>query len=152
MKPLLYDYYANTLNPIYDKRNFDEIDGYAMPFAQFQKRNFDEIDAFAMPVFPQKRAHKRLQLHSADRFPSSAAAAARSPDFNEIDRSTYSDFMKRMYNEDRASSAVTASKRNFDEIDRYAMPRLILQNTLKRKNEAGNKVKKSVSDTNITSQ
>lgn len=25
-KPLLYDYYANTLNPIIDRRSFDEID------------------------------------------------------------------------------------------------------------------------------
>lgn len=28
--PLLYEYYANTLNPIIDKRNFDEIDRLGM--------------------------------------------------------------------------------------------------------------------------
>lgn len=27
-KPLLYEYYANTLNPIIDRRNFDEIDNH----------------------------------------------------------------------------------------------------------------------------
>lgn len=27
-KPLLYDYFANTLNPIIDRRNFEEIDGH----------------------------------------------------------------------------------------------------------------------------
>lgn len=29
-KPLLYEYYSNTLNPIIDKRNFDEIDRMGM--------------------------------------------------------------------------------------------------------------------------
>lgn len=193
-KPLLYDYYANTLNPIYDKRtveeadrpndikrsqfdqidryampfymnkrselkntehesgdrlskrNFDEIDRFAMPMLHFKqpKRNFDEIDAFAMPL---KLAHARKMNQIAKRPYHSTTFDANypsnTPDFNEIDRSSYTDFVKRYMDEDRASSAVV-SKRNFDEIDRFAMPHLFLQNSLKRKNGAGNMVKKSV--------
>lgn len=121
------------------------------------KRNFDEIDAFAMPDYPQKRSFPSAMSHhgavQSKRTPlpikTNDKSSIYSPNFNEIDQSTYSDFMKRMYNDDRASSAALATaKRNFDEIDRFAMPRLILQNTLKRKIEAGNKVKKSITEPN----
>lgn len=59
-RTLLYNYYARGLAPMYDKRNFDEIDRYStfggkrnydfMDLNDHQnavKRNFDEIDRYA---------------------------------------------------------------------------------------------------------
>lgn len=59
-RTLLYNYYARGLAPMYDKRNFDEIDRYStfggkrnydfMDLNDRQnavKRNFDEIDRYA---------------------------------------------------------------------------------------------------------
>lgn len=43
--------------------------------------------------------------------------------FNEIDRSAYTDFMKRYFDDDRMASDVT--KRNFDEIDRFGFDDLL---------------------------
>lgn len=88
-KPLLYDYYANTLNPIYDKRNFDEIDAFAMPTSAMLKRQqFDDITN-------EKRAVKGISnmpyLHLDNK------------------RDDMSEFSNQ-------------HKRNFDEIDAFAMP------------------------------
>lgn len=111
---MLYDYYANTLNPIIDKRNFDEIDRFA-----FGKRFFLERPRPVSAVMPTAE-HK----------------------FHEVDRNDYQDYMKRMLNDDRVvkrfsnfdeidrfglnqfvqSSPYHVSmlnKRNFDEIDRF---------------------------------
>ncbi|XP_058461540.1 uncharacterized protein LOC131436690 [Malaya genurostris] len=57
-RTLLYQYYARGLAPMYDKRNFDEIDRYSKfsgkrtrydmdDLNQAYKRNFDEIDRWA---------------------------------------------------------------------------------------------------------
>ncbi|XP_058831824.1 uncharacterized protein LOC131690243 [Topomyia yanbarensis] len=47
-RTLLYQYYARGLAPMYDKRNFDEIDRYSkFSGNQAYKRNFDEIDRWA---------------------------------------------------------------------------------------------------------
>lgn len=131
-KPLLYDYYANTLNPVNDKRfdeidrvgmvglqgkrNFDEIDRSA--FSGFHgKRNFDEIDRSGFSGFHGKRnfdeidrsglngLHKKRSIDNSERF-----MANGSDDIN----STFGDLLSRYYNDDR-----DMAKRNFDEIDRF---------------------------------
>lgn len=98
---MLYEYYANTLNPIIDKRNFDEIDRLGMD--RLNKRFFLERP-------------KQTQYDQQQRF-------------REIDHNDYHDYVKRMLNDDRSmrSNAVAGSsalpreyaKRNFDEIDRF---------------------------------
>lgn len=96
-KPLLYDYYANTLNPIYDKRNFDEIDRFG-PSRLIGKRNFDEIDRNGLSGL-----HKR----SVEEFDRNTVIgdAVHKRNFDEIDRNGLSSLFKR----------------NFDEIDRTGL-------------------------------
>lgn len=91
-KPLLYDYYANTLNPIIDKRNFDEIDRFAFGKRFFLERPRSIATAAAItPLAEQK--------------------------FHEVERNDYQDYMKRMLNDDR----VVKRYSNFDEIDRFGL-------------------------------
>lgn len=71
-KPLLYEYYSNTLNPIIDKRNFDEIDRMGMD--RLNKRVV--IDRPKQQQFDQQR-------------------------FHEIDHNDYRDYIKRIYNDER---------------------------------------------------
>lgn len=97
-KPLLYDYYANTLNPIIDKRNFDEIDRFA-----FGKRFFLERPR---PVAAAL----------------TSAAPASDQKFHEVERSDYQDFMKRMLNDDRVVKRYSS---NFDEIDRFGLNQFV---------------------------
>lgn len=104
-KPLLYEYYANTLNPIIDKRNFDEIDRLGMD--RLNKRFFLE-----RPKPAQYEQQQQTQ-------PQSQQQPQR---FREVDRSDYHDFVKRMLNDDRVIRPLNReqlSKRNFDEIDRF---------------------------------
>nr|XP_029736202.1 uncharacterized protein LOC115270968 [Aedes albopictus] len=93
-RTLLYNYYARGLAPMYDKRNFDEIDRYStfggkrnFEFMNPQdrhstiKRNFDEIDQWA-------GFNSRLR-------PSMSGYGKRN--FDEIDR--YGKFNKRLFRE-----------------------------------------------------
>lgn len=128
------------------KRNFDEIDAFAMPPSSMfnHKRNFDEIDAFAMPSFLYKRS--RLSHDGAAANKPAAVYAPRTyvPEFNEVEPSTYAD-LRRYMDDESSSSAGAAStaaaaraammaKRNFDEIDQFAMPPMMMvQSSLKRK-------------------
>lgn len=109
-KPLLYDYYANTLNPIIDKRNFDEIDRFA-----FGKRFFLErprpVVAAALPAAAPPAAAAAA----------AAALASEQQKFHEVERNDYQDFMKRMLNDDR----VVKRYSNFDEIDRFGFNQFV---------------------------
>uniref|UniRef100_A0A1Q3FZS2 Putative orcokinin peptides type b-like protein n=1 Tax=Culex tarsalis TaxID=7177 RepID=A0A1Q3FZS2_CULTA len=96
-RTLLYNYYARGLAPMYDKRNFDEIDRYSkfsgkrnMDFmdqydkvSQVNKRNFDEIDRWA--GFNSRLNHDRNMVDYVKR------------NFDEIDR--YGKFNKRPFRE-----------------------------------------------------
>uniref|UniRef100_A0A8D8III8 Orcokinin peptides type A n=2 Tax=Culex pipiens TaxID=7175 RepID=A0A8D8III8_CULPI len=95
-RTLLYNYYARGLAPMYDKRNFDEIDRYSkfsgkrnIDFMdQFDKvsqvkRNFDEIDRWA--GFNSRLNHDRNMVDYVKR------------NFDEIDR--YGKFNKRPFRE-----------------------------------------------------
>lgn len=84
-KPLLYDYYANTLNPIIDKRN-----------------SVDDNERFG----------KRFFLERPRTVP---ITNGQDQKFHEIERNDYSDYMKRMLNDDR----VMKRYGNLDEIDRF---------------------------------
>lgn len=95
-KPLLYDYYANTLNPIIDKRNFDEIDRFA-----FGKRFFLER--------PRPVATAAVMTPGAEH------------KFHEVERNDYQDYMKRMLNDER----VVKRYSNFDEIDRFGLNQFV---------------------------
>jgi len=110
-KPLLYDYYANTLNPVNAKR-FDEIDRVGM-FGLQGKRNFDEIDRSGLSGF-----HGKRNFDEIDRSGFSGFHGKRN--FDEIDRSGISGFHgKRNFDEiDRSGISGFHGKRNFDEIDR----------------------------------
>uniref|UniRef100_A0A182PRA7 Orcokinin n=1 Tax=Anopheles epiroticus TaxID=199890 RepID=A0A182PRA7_9DIPT len=94
-RTLLYNYYSRGLAPMYDKRNFDEIDR----FARFNgKRNLDYEPSYAgsMDHGYNGRFNKR--------------------NFDEIDRfNGISGFNYRLNGDDMA----TIGKRNFDEIDRF---------------------------------
>lgn len=138
-KPLLYDYYANTLNPIYDKRNFDEIDRYGgmsglngkrnfdeidrVGMNGIHKRNFDEIDRTPLSSLERKRSNMNMDRYykrnSMDMVYLADQSQPKAQTFNEIDRSAYTDFMKRYFDGDRTASDI--AKRNFDEIDRHGM-------------------------------
>uniref|UniRef100_A0AAG5DNC7 Orcokinin n=1 Tax=Anopheles atroparvus TaxID=41427 RepID=A0AAG5DNC7_ANOAO len=92
-RTLLYNYYSRGLAPMYDKRNFDEIDR----FARFNgKRNLDYEPSFngATDHGYNGRFSKR--------------------NFDEIDRYN-AGFNYRLNGDEMA----TIGKRNFDEIDRY---------------------------------
>ncbi|XP_062559807.1 uncharacterized protein LOC134224467 [Armigeres subalbatus] len=81
-RTLLYNYYARGLAPMYDKRNFDEIDRYSTFGGKRNnefKRNFDEIDQWA-------GFNSRLR-------PSMSGYGKRN--FDEIDR--YGKFNKRLF-------------------------------------------------------
>lgn len=62
-KPLLYEYYANTLNPIIDRRNFEEIDGHLgkrsieIDSDRFPKRFFLERPR-ALPSLKEQQQNK----------------------------------------------------------------------------------------------
>uniref|UniRef100_A0A182QQJ0 Orcokinin n=1 Tax=Anopheles farauti TaxID=69004 RepID=A0A182QQJ0_9DIPT len=93
-RTLLYNYYSRGLAPMYDKRNFDEIDR----FARFNgKRNLDYEPSYAGTVDHgyNGRFSKR--------------------NFDEIDRFNAAGFNYRLNGDDMAS----IGKRNFDEIDRF---------------------------------
>ncbi|XP_053659005.1 uncharacterized protein LOC128708072 [Anopheles marshallii] len=92
-RTLLYNYYSRGLAPMYDKRNFDEIDR----FARFNgKRNLDYEPSYAgsMDHGYNGRFSKR--------------------NFDEIDRFN-AGFNYRLNGDEMA----TIGKRNFDEIDRF---------------------------------
>lgn len=92
-RTLLYNYYSRGLAPMYDKRNFDEIDR----FARFNgKRNLDYEPSYtgSMDHGYNGRFSKR--------------------NFDEIDRFN-AGFNYRLNGDDMA----TIGKRNFDEIDRF---------------------------------
>uniref|UniRef100_A0A182NPD5 Orcokinin n=1 Tax=Anopheles dirus TaxID=7168 RepID=A0A182NPD5_9DIPT len=92
-RTLLYNYYSRGLAPMYDKRNFDEIDR----FARFNgKRNLDYEPSYAgsMDHGYNGRFSKR--------------------NFDEIDRFN-AGFNYRLNGDDMGS----IGKRNFDEIDRF---------------------------------
>uniref|UniRef100_A0A182Y1Z6 Uncharacterized protein n=1 Tax=Anopheles stephensi TaxID=30069 RepID=A0A182Y1Z6_ANOST len=92
-RTLLYNYYSRGLAPMYDKRNFDEIDR----FARFNgKRNLDYEPSYTGSVDHgyNGRFSKR--------------------NFDEIDRFN-AGFNYRLNGDDMA----TIGKRNFDEIDRF---------------------------------
>ncbi|KAJ6646606.1 Orcokinin peptides type A [Pseudolycoriella hygida] len=128
-KPLLYDYYATTLNPVNEKR-FDEIDRVGM--VGFQgKRNFDEIDRSGFSGFHGKRNfdeidrsglrgfHGKRNFDEIDRLGLSGFHRKRSADNSErlYDgpeeiNSVYGDLLNRYDSDD-------VVKRNFDEIDRF---------------------------------
>lgn len=103
-KALLYDYYANTLNPILNKRNFDEIDRQIDNLGRMSKKNFDEIDRSVIDPFLKRffleRPRSQPQVPSEQRF-------------HEVDHNDYQDYLKHVVNDDRVV------KRNFDEIDRF---------------------------------
>ncbi|XP_052860236.1 orcokinin peptides type A-like isoform X1 [Anopheles cruzii] len=89
-RTLLYNYYSRGLAPMYDKRNFDEIDR----FARFNgKRNLDYEPSYVGDHGYNGRLSKR--------------------NFDEIDR--YNGFNYRLNGDEVA----TIGKRNFDEIDRF---------------------------------
>lgn len=109
-KPLLYDYYANTLNPIIDKRNFDEIDRFA-----FGKRFFLErprpVTVSAGPISVPGTEQK----------------------FHEIERDDYHDYMKRMMNDEPAMKRRQDGE--FDEIDRFSLnPFSLFKNMRQKRN------------------
>lgn len=120
-KALLYDYYANTLNTIMNKRNnnFDEIDQIPDNFAQ-SKKNFDEIDRGVIDS-NRKRFFLERPRSSQTQVPSESR-------FHQIDHNDYQDFMKHILNDDRVV------KRNFDEIDRIVSS-LVSRNYKKKLNE-----------------
>lgn len=100
----MYEYYANTLNPIIDKRNFDEIDRLGMD--RLNKRFFLERPKPYEQQQQQSQSQSQQQPHR----------------FREVDRSDYHDYVKRMLNDDRVIHPLNReqlSKRNFDEIDRF---------------------------------
>uniref|UniRef100_A0A182UYF0 Uncharacterized protein n=1 Tax=Anopheles merus TaxID=30066 RepID=A0A182UYF0_ANOME len=94
-RTLLYNYYSRGLAPMYDKRNFDEIDR----FARFNgKRNLDYEPSYT---------------GSADHGYNGRFSKR---NFDEIDRfNGMSGFNYRLNGDDMA----TIGKRNFDEIDRF---------------------------------
>lgn len=146
-KPLLYDYYANTLNPIYHKRNFDEIDraslsGFKRNFDEIDrsslsgfhaKRNFDEIDRTGLTGFHTKRNFDEIDRSALSglihRKRYAEPHRLNGMIFNEVDRNAFTDFMKRYYNDDRINTGMPKTdnevfgmaKKNFDEIDRSAL-------------------------------
>lgn len=151
------------MNPIYDKRNFDEIDRNS--FSRLHsKRNFDKIDRNSlshkhsnhedisgveqlqhqgdekrassfisrMPknvllmqskTLPIDDLHKRANMDMVYLADQQAAGSAPTRKFNEINRSAYTDFMKRYFDDDRMANDV--AKRNFDEIDRFGFDELL---------------------------
>lgn len=132
-KPLLYDYYGSTLNPVTAKR-FDEIDRVGMVGLQ-GKRNFDEIDRSGLSGFHGKRNfdeidrsglsgfHGKRNFDEIDRSALSGLHKKRSIDNSERYymqtgpddiNSGFGDFLNRYYNDDNE-----VVKRNFDEIDRF---------------------------------
>ncbi|XP_055625468.1 orcokinin peptides type A-like isoform X2 [Toxorhynchites rutilus septentrionalis] len=95
-RTLLYNYYARGLAPMYNKRNFDEIDRYSKFSGKrnfeladhtaemgLVKRNFDEIDRWA--GFNSRLNHDRNMIDYVKR------------NFDEIDR--YGKFNKRPFHE-----------------------------------------------------
>lgn len=150
---MLYDYYANTLNPIYHKRNFDEIDRASLTGFHV-KRNFDEIDRTGLSGFYSKKNFDEIDRSSLSglihkkRYASGMPTGLR---FNEIDRNGFNDFMKRYYNEEHGMTSGGSTKyddteqiggigrgfakKNFDEIDRSALNGL-KRNTRKAANES----------------
>lgn len=127
-KPLLYDYYANTLNPIIDRRNFEESDAHYSA-----KRNVDAgYDRYPKRFFLE-RSRSLPSVQEQQQKQQVIASKPCSPytihnffvffcqhNFREVaDKGDYQEYMKRMLNDDRVV------KRNFDEIDRFSLNRFV---------------------------
>ncbi|XP_055314550.1 uncharacterized protein LOC129575291 isoform X2 [Sitodiplosis mosellana] len=107
-KPLLFEYYSNTLNPIIDRRNFDEVDNH------LGKRSID--------TEPDRYPPKRFFLERPRALPTVQEQQQKQHNFHEVsDKNDYQEYMKRMLNDDR----IVPVKRNFDEIDRFGLNRFV---------------------------
>lgn len=143
-KPLLYDYYANTLNPIYDKRNFDEIDRHGMAGLNGKRSagGMDEIDRYGMIGLHGKRDGGMDEI---DRYGMVGLQGKRSGTMDPIDRFVdglssrnnfeFSDRSGRMnpgYKRNGHNRIIQRpgqhilpiGKREFDEIDNTVLSRL----------------------------
>ncbi|XP_031623999.1 uncharacterized protein LOC116341197 isoform X2 [Contarinia nasturtii] len=107
-KPLLYEYFSNTLNPVIDRRNFDELDNH------LGKRSIDtESDRYSP---------KRFFLERPRALPTVQEQQQKQHNFHEVNKADYQEYMKRMLNDERIMPMV---KKNFDEIDRFGLNRFV---------------------------
>ncbi|XP_053689824.1 uncharacterized protein LOC128738596 [Sabethes cyaneus] len=93
-RTLLYQYYARGLAPMYDKRNFDEIDRYSKFNA---KRSFELADLGERMHTPNKRQFDEIDRYANfnNRLGRSSMANYVKRNFDEIDR--YGKFNKRPF-------------------------------------------------------